>query len=286
MTEYSYWLVRYVPDVARGERVNVALIVGSDSGDWAIRRVPNLRRASRLGGNATAVRPWLDDLASRIHEAQNPPLEVFGRAAEPLTVARFELMAHRFNNVVQLSAGRPVWGESADSIAEALAPVLIDDPSVAARSTTRSGIVAQLSALYTNTLQLEHGRNLFQGVRARVGRQSRRFDLAASHAHRTQLTQAFAFDVRNTSDLERDVQAWNYIVSRLRTEGASLELPGHNVRVTDDTPIAVAYQAAPSPNAQQEDLLGAALEDWSLLGVLATPSSELPRVTDQLMLAE
>ena len=41
---YLYWLVRDVPDVVRGEQVNVAVIVGQDGGDWAIRVAPDLRR--------------------------------------------------------------------------------------------------------------------------------------------------------------------------------------------------------------------------------------------------
>jgi hypothetical protein len=34
---YNYWVVRYVPNVARGEFTNIGLVVGADGADWTTR---------------------------------------------------------------------------------------------------------------------------------------------------------------------------------------------------------------------------------------------------------
>jgi len=49
-----YSLIRYVPDPARGEFVNVGAIAGSeDAGDWQVRQLQNPARARALGGRLT-----------------------------------------------------------------------------------------------------------------------------------------------------------------------------------------------------------------------------------------
>jgi hypothetical protein len=44
---YVYSVVRYVPNPASGEFVNIGVIAGSDeTGDWSLRQAGNQRRAT------------------------------------------------------------------------------------------------------------------------------------------------------------------------------------------------------------------------------------------------
>lgn len=276
-TAYLYWLVRYVPDVARGERVNVAVIAGRDGGDWAIRVTPNLRRASRLGGDASALRPWLDRLRRSIRDYEHPPLNLFSSGETVrVTQAWLELMSHRFNNVLQLSGAAPVEASSAQAAADFLFPILVAAPRPAARSRTRAGIVSDLLGLFEHTAGLEVGQSLLRTPRAAVGRQRGRFDFAVVDEGVDQLSQAFAFDVRDADALEQELQSWNFVVSRLRDDGAELTAEGQRFQATADVPIAAAFQEPPAgSSARHHEVFEAAREAWVTLEVQAVASTEL-----------
>lgn len=276
---YLYWLVRYVPDVVRGEQVNVAVIVGRDASDWAIRVAADLRRASRLGGDASGLRPWLDQLARTIHEFENPPLEMFA-PSEEVRVSRawLELLAHRFNNVLQVSEATPVIAQSARDGADFLFPLLVATPPSVTRSRTRARLIHDLGELYERTASLQTGGSLLRGPRAHVGRQRGRFDFAVVDDSVDQLSNAFAFDVRDTDVLERELQSWNFIVSRLRDEGASISQGRRSLRARSDVPVAVAFQEPARSDTRVFDVFEAALEAWSGLGVNAVPSTQLDAI--------
>ena len=273
---YLYWLVRYVPDVVRGEQVNVAVIVGQDGGDWAIRVAPDLRRASRLGGDAGALRPWLDQLAQAIHDYDHPALELFAPTDEVrVSRAWLELLSHRFNNVLQVSTATPVIAHSATEGADFLFPLLVATPAPIARSRTRARLVHDLGQLYERTASLETGGSLLRAPRAHVGRQRGRFDFAVVDDSVDQLSHAFAFDVRDTDSLERELQSWNFIVSRLRNDGGVITQGGRSLDAAGDVAVAVAFQEPTRREPRVADVFEAALEAWSGLGVSAVPSTEL-----------
>lgn len=278
---YLYWLVRYVPDVARGERVNVAIIAGLDGGDWAIRTAPDLRRASRLGGDAGALRPWLESLDQTIRDYTKPPLSLFAPDESPnVTRSWLDSLSHRFNNVLQISPPAPVEAESAREAVDFLYPVLVATPRAPTRSVTRRRMVDNLSELYVRTGSLEMGESLLRRPHVQVGRQRGRFEFAVIDEHVDQLSHAFAFDVRDIDALEQELQSWHFVVSRLRSSGARLSSGTQlTLNASANVPIAVAFQD-PAAGAQQRmvDVFEAAREAWTSLGVEAVPSQELDRI--------
>jgi len=283
--DYLYWLVRYVPDVARGERVNVAVVVGRDGGDWAIRVAPNLRRASRLGGDASALRPWLARLERSIHDFEHPPLDLFA-SPDDVRVSRawLELLSHRFNNVLQISPATPVAAETAREGAEFLFAALVATPEPVRRSQTRTRIVQDLGELYARTAGLALGESLLPRPRALAGRQRGRFDFAVVDDEVDQLSQAFAFDLRDVDALQQELQSWNFVVSRLRQEGASISQGAVTRQADASVNVSVAYQEPIDANAEHRDVFEAALEAWSALGIHAVPSTELDSIAREARL--
>ncbi|MBS1905484.1 MAG: DUF3037 domain-containing protein [Actinobacteria bacterium] len=276
---YLYWLVRYVPDVARGERVNVAVVVGCDGGDWAIRVAPDLRRASRLGGDASALQPWLTRLERTIHDYEHPPLDLFA-GTDDVSVNRawLELLSHRFNNVLQISAATPVEALSAQDGADFLFPLLVATPAPVRRSRTRARLVHDLGQLYERTASLEVGTSLLRRPEALTGRQRGRFDFAVVDDDVDQLSQAFAFDVRNLDTLEQELQSWNFVVSRVRESGASITHGSIQHRAAAGVPVAVAFQEPSARDDRRWDIFEAAREAWAALDVTAVPSTELDAI--------
>lgn len=273
---YQYWLVRYVPDVARGERVNVAVVVGADGGDWAIQVAPDLRRASRLGGDASVLRPWLGRLEQIFEDYQRPPFDLFvSPEANEVSSSWLELLSHRYNNVLQVSDAAPVEAKSADEAADFLFRILVATPSPVRRSQTRQRLLRDLTALYEHTASLELGHSLLRSPRIRAGKQRGRFDFAVVDGRVDQLSQAFAFDVRDMDTLERELQSWNFVAGRVRQDGAAILLEAEPRLVSRDVQIAVAYQEPVTSEARRRDVFEAALEAWGSIGVRAVPSSQL-----------
>jgi len=99
--------------------------------------------------------------------------------------------------------------------------------------------------------------------RVTIGRQHGLFDLAATLG-KTSLTNVWAFNVASLDSLERDIQSWNFIVSRLREDGAEVNLRGGASRViASDAPIQVVIDPPRSKSGQRIDVYEAALEAWA-----------------------
>lgn len=289
---YSYWLIRYVPDALRGEFVNIGVLVGRDSGDWALRRARSFRRANRLGGDASRAEAWLTSLERYIYDHQHPPLDAFlpeGRRAP--STAQVAQMSRRLNNAIQISDPVPVEGQSAGDAAEFLYQFLVMETAAPARSATRRRLLTHLRDQYLEIGHLDPEKNLERSVRAEVGRQRGRFDFAVLDDDVSQLSQVWSFDIADVDKLEQDIQAWSYMVTRIRDSGGhlapksskrsdSLLMP---VRIASDVPIAAVYQLPESSprRAEQTDVFHAAQEAWQGLGVQAVPSSEMQRVAFQ-----
>lgn len=282
--QYRYWLIRYVPDAARGEFVNVGIVVGNDRADWALRRVHSLRRASRLGGNASTLEPWLTRIERLITDHQNPPL--FGSLVErPLSSGWMGHLSGRLNNAIQISDATPIEADSAEEAASFLFPFLVAETSARPAARTRARLISDLRDHYLFDANLMSGQGLLQRPRARVGRQRGRFDFAVLSDEVNQLSQVWSFDVKDTDRLEQEIQSWSFLVERLRNDGGELFAKGDNGLISDAigpaVPISVVYQEPRGAvSAERSDVYLAAREAWNLLSVTAVPSDQLNRVAE------
>ncbi len=130
---YFYSLIRFVPDPARGEFVNVGAIVGSDeSSEWQVRQVQNPVRARAIDahGSLDAVWKFIDRVgievdrfeASLHHSLFDPEVE--------LTQDWLWRLHAIHQNIVQVSAPTPMVAESADDALERVLDLMVLDPAV------------------------------------------------------------------------------------------------------------------------------------------------------------
>ena len=119
---FVYSVIRYVPNPARGEFVNVGVIVGSDETDkWEVRGLDNMSAsADRFvgdGSTVSAVAEFVEDLGllfAEHSELGHPLME--GPPPVPSEAWLDQIHAtHR--NIVQLSTPYPM---AADSISDAV----------------------------------------------------------------------------------------------------------------------------------------------------------------------
>lgn len=286
-SNYSYWVVRYVPDTVRGEFVNVAVIVGKDNGDWAIQVAPDLRRASRLGGDAQILREWLNRLARSIRDYEAPPLDLFSSIDSPTVSSKWlKSVTARLNNAVRISEPIPLEAISAARGASFLFDHLVVTTRHVSRARTRLQLVNKLESVYRENLVLNNQR-ILRRPQASIGKQTGRFDFAVADGKIKQLSHVWAFDLKNVDNLSQEINAWNFVVGRLRDEGAQINSSsnaGSKMEVAPDVPISLVYQAPQGFGSritnEHRDVFEAAMEAWQLLELDTIPSSQIDSVAD------
>jgi hypothetical protein len=108
---YHYSVLRFVPDPARGEFINIGAVAG-DAGDWEMRVVRDLSRAEAIDHK--------NALGLAIHFMEDLDDEVVGASGAgegdsgEVMLERLRLLSREMQNVIQLSVPAPLVAASAD----------------------------------------------------------------------------------------------------------------------------------------------------------------------------
>lgn len=112
---YQSWVLRFVPDVARGEFTNIGVLVGNDSADWHL-----LTTDSNRGNQRALTAAPIERLNTRVRDANQAADQLAGVHTTGLLVEDVEHMRELFNNILQLSPPTPLIAHSAEEGAELL----------------------------------------------------------------------------------------------------------------------------------------------------------------------
>lgn len=280
---YNYWVLRYVPDAVRGEFVNIGIVAGADDQDWAIRRVTDFRRASKLGGSAGQTKVWLEHFESSLSlrpdsrglfdvvDAQQPP------GASRTTLERLRT---RLNNTVQLSPAAPVVAESASAAANLMFEQLVLERPRRPMGMTRSRVADTVRDEFNMHVELR-GRVKNRPL-VTVGKQTARLDFAVGKADVRQITHAWSFELRSVDNLEQEIRAWNYFMQRIRNDGGYLRRAKDSeegLRVPEEVAVRVVY--AEPQNEPQREQLEIARDAWDELEIEAVPLSRVEDVAEE-----
>lgn len=268
---YHYWTIRWVPDVVRGEFVNLGVLVGNDERqDWALEFVEDFGRASALGGDAARAASFLRSLRNRVDSALLPDAEVWGQ--RPLSFADVERLRAHQSNAVQLAAPRLLAVDSAAQGLQIIYPLMVEERTRRTRDTTRTRLVNALeNDLRTGTHPELVTRRRTQ---ARADGQRGSFDLVAQTPGHIQLAQAWSFTTSNVEYTAEKHQAWAWFVRMLRHEGGELQTRENSViRVRADAPLLVIHDR-PKTDSQRE-LFDSARVSWEALDIRAFEDVEM-----------
>lgn len=264
---YRYWLVRYVPNVARGEFVNIGILCGRDAGDWAVRfDTRSVHNRGQLGSDLHELKPWISWFERRIAEHASPDL-----TRSCVSEGWIAHLRERQANAIQFSEATPIEIDSAQMGVELLFPHLVER-DLARRHTgmTRQKLRSEVRDTLRGDFALVEGTDFFVNPKAHIGKQRGTLDFLRRHTVSDSLLNVWAFNVAKVSVLEQQVQASNYFLMRMRNEGAVVELsPGRSSAVNSDAPMSVIIDPPVVEDERQYrlDVFEAALEAWELCDV-------------------
>ena len=256
-----YSLVRFVPDPARGEFINIGAVVGDEeAGEWDARIISNHKRAKGidLGGRWSAALTFVGELDDRLAAGDEFPGT---ERATPLTLAELERMAAEMNNLVQLTAPAPVVAANADEALDLIFDQLIVDPARASfRFAKKNQAQASTRAAYRRH-DLPAG-TVRERAAVTSGVFDERFDFVVHNGRAVQLVQCWSFQLPNQEELAAQVKSWSWVVHELRKQGGVLEAGQTSVEVPADLDVfAVAIEPEPGADAPAYEEARAAFEE-------------------------
>lgn len=253
MTAITYWLIRYVPDVARGEFQNIGIICGADDGDWIVGldwRYLDRRSIPR------DVREWAHWLAREVNSQDRLASD------HEFTRAWVEGIRQRQANAIQLSAPQPTSAINARAAADILYPLLVHhDRQERRRTMTRRTMRAAVRDVYQMSALMD-GRDFFAAPSIRLGHMSGDFDFLQTNERVPILRNAWAFDMARVEDVERDIRSWNYGITRLRDDGARFISGSESVAIPTDAVITAVVDEPTERRGVRRDLFESVLESW------------------------
>jgi hypothetical protein len=241
---FVYSIVRFVPDPAREEFVNIGAIVGSeDLGQWDVRQVENPRRARLLDERRSLPAAWefLDWVGRVIDEFEHAQERLFEPQLQP-TERWLRLLQAEHRNVVQLSTPRPLVAENLQEAVDLVFSELVVDPALRRFPFEKKHkALATVRRVY-RARGLETNKTLFERTELSAGKHRERLDFAVVNAEVRQLVHTWSFDVPDQEELAEQVKAWGWTLSQLRETGGDLRLPeGRSVAVDPDVDVGVVY---------------------------------------------
>ncbi len=258
---YSYWIVRFVPNVARGEFTNVGIVCGRDDGDWNVRFDSHaVKTRGAFSADLSELREWSLWFEKRVNSREST------FAVEPASRAWLESMRMRQANVIQFSSENVIDVESAKQASDLLFPHLVERPRRRRTARTRRQLRSDLRELLVHEVGFEVDVDLFIQPEAQVGLQVGQFDFMRDGSSATTLSNVWSFNQADLGPVRKEIQASNYLVSRFRDEGATVRFSKNQTYdLAGDTPIEVIYDPPTSGpgDVPRWTAYQSALEAWS-----------------------
>jgi hypothetical protein len=266
---YQYSVLRFVPDPARGEFVNLAVIAGDDDlGDWELRGVSRYRRAKaideddRLG----AALDFVARLDDRISTQSLWP------EGGPLVTDELNRWSVEMQNIVQVTQPTPVVAQSAAEAVELLYERLIVDPEAREYGEKKFRAVQSTREAYR-----EHevpDTAIARWASVRVGPYNAPFDFAVHNGQAVQLVQCWSFQQTGQAELAEQVKSWAWVVHELRKVNGSVLGRGEAEARPVDSGVEVASVYIPPRSEDSSEAYDEAMAAFEEVNVLAVPVSE------------
>lgn len=270
--DYQYWIIRYVPNLAREEFVNVGIVCGNDNADWCVRF--DLHDGDRRVKHGLAgLQSW-----SRWFERRLAGLRPGGLLDEVSPSAWLEQQRIRQQSAVRLSPPRSIVAESADEAIELLFPLMVERESTRRQpSLTRSEMRRQIVDTLVNEANYEPRVTLFERPKVHVGEQSGHFDVARWLHGQGVLTTTWTFNLQNLDQTEAALRSSHWLTHCVRDGGAIVRLSQKESRSIDSDSIFEAVYDPPRSGRGDKarmSVFATARDGWERNGVVALELEE------------
>jgi hypothetical protein len=250
---YVYSIIRFVPDTAKGEFVNIGAIAGSDAtGEWEMRTVTNKKRARSLDdaqilGRVLTV---VDDVERKIERSGSE------LALEPdiTNEAWLRRLSEECNNALQFTEPIPIVAENADEVLRFAFRELVADPATLRNAYKRKDVAYWRARAAYLEIGIRRDQDLFERVLVHGSHYKDQFDFVVANGRAVQLAQAWSFQLPNQEELIRDLKSWAWTVRDIREDGGVTVLTTfREICVPSEVDVAAVF-IPPLPDASTEAL--------------------------------
>lgn len=258
---FQFSLIRFVPDPARGEFVNIGAVAGNDDArEWELRLVSNLSRAKALDDRGVLSKAFEYAAGLEDHIAALDLLPETGRP-EPMSSEMLRRRAAEMHNLIQFSPLAPVAADSAEAALELVFDQLVLD---AARKSFpfEKKHRAQGAARQAYKAHAVPADAVRERAAVRSGVFDGTFDFAVHNGRTVQLVQCWSFQLPNQADLAEQVKAWSWLVHEVRQAGGALTTTAGEIEVPSELDIyAIAIPPVTGTEARAYDEAKAAFAE-------------------------
>lgn len=233
---YRFSVIRFVPDPARGEFVNIGAIAGDETAqDWDLRFISNFRRARALDsrGALPAAIAFATGLGDQIQLDEQ--LQLAG--PEPASNETLTRLAEESQNIVQFTPPAPVQATSSEQALDLVFEHLVLDPT-AVKFRFEKKHRAQSSTREAYRAHDVPAEAVKEHARIASGVYDDTFDFAVHNGHTVQLVHCWSFQLPDQEQLAEQIKSWSWVVHELRKQGGALNTDGGQVEVPGQTQIA------------------------------------------------
>ena len=279
---FVYSLVRFVPDPARGEFVNVGALVGSEeSSEWGVRQIANPERARRFGSPEAldAVWSFLDKVGNSVDRYQES-LESLFKAETELSEQWLAELYRDHRNIVQLSYPTPMVAESADDALDRVFELLIVDPSQRKyRFRRKNEALAAVRRAYKER-ELSKNGEICERVVLSTAYYQELFDFAVTNGEVLQLAHSWSFQVPDQESLARQIKSWGWTVRNTRDSGGVVTTrDSQHFDVAKEIDIEAVY--IPPARGEEAPAFSEACKVFEALDVNQVPLEQVYQVADR-----
>ncbi|WP_030014358.1 DUF3037 domain-containing protein [Curtobacterium sp. S6] len=270
---YRTRIVRYVPDTARGEFLNLGVIVmGDDPRDVAIRAVETITEIPNIGGPRSAALEAVSGIVREVESRHESPAELEIDHSSTLR-ASIDSFARNAYGLIQFSDEGIADGQSAMAVADFLFDHLVSRGTPARREQRLTRLRRRITDTYSTRPTL--ARSLLSSPRLVAGPRSAPVDLAVLDQNIIEINSAFSFQGEPNRHLLERIDSWAFRMKLLREGNGGVLQHGRepNVPVAPDTPI-IAIVDPPQTSAQQE-LFQEVTAPWSQLEIQTLTSDQI-----------
>ena len=226
--KHIYSLIRFVPDPARGEFINVGAIAGSEeSSEWGIRQISNARRARAIGQRDTlsalqAVWYFFDSIGGIIDNHQDSLEALFPSEIEP-SEGWLEALYRDHRNIVQLSQPTPILADNVEDALDRIFQHAILDPAPQhRRGRWKNEVLAATRQAYRR--HSIGASELYERVLLSTEHHDDRFDFAVMNGTTLQLVRSWSFRDMEAQRLSSQIKSWGWTVRSTRDSGGHIEI--------------------------------------------------------------
>jgi Protein of unknown function (DUF3037) len=283
---YVYSVVRFVPDPARGESTNLAVVAGNDeSSEWELRRVDNLKRARALDdrgilpeavASIERLSKEIDDYVTAVEEDR--------RSVSNISESWLDALARHSGNVIQFTAPLPLLADSLEMAIGMVAGEFLAPREFAAglqpvpSLRKHAALAATRHAFHEEGLR--RGQHYEERVEVIAGAHGREpFDFVVYNGAALQLVQAWSFQAALQEDLSRRVRAWAWALQGLRASGGSVVAGAKNLGIARDISVSAVY--VPPLELEARSVWDEATTAFRELRVAAVPFNEVGKLAEE-----